>query len=257
MTVIRKLTPIGLVGLVVLSSLSFTHPVFAPLYQVVNVMVAYDEELSATAENIYWLSPEESCRRIIQSVSWRFGDTFQIMFGIISYVSWDSNDSINNIGDLLLECINETSFYSGMTYNTMQIDILIAFSDQAIIRNGIIEYGAAHPLSGAVIVIETYLYFSFGQCTDNILQHELSHLYGAPDHSLPNLDCIMNLYSVDAGLDGSRPYLFTTENWCSDCITIINENKETWGREQWIDRPGGPGGPWPEPYSKEGAIFEP
>jgi len=31
-----------------------------------------------------------------------------------------------NIGDLLFDCINKTGFYSGMTYNTIPIDILIA-----------------------------------------------------------------------------------------------------------------------------------
>lgn len=230
-------------------SLASVKPAFAQTYQVVNVMVAYDEELVDTAIWSYWYSPEVFCRLIVEYVSLEFEAAFKIKFCIVQYISWESNNSnTDDIGELLFECINETGFHSGMTYNTIPIDILIAFSDQAIINGDYVYYGCAAPTLGAVIIIETYLFWSFGQCTDNILQHELSHLYDANDHWSNALDCVMNLYPISAGLDGFCPKMFATSNWCAECINIISENSERWGREHFVG--SGPSHPI-LPYAKE------
>lgn len=250
----QKSKIIGLVLIFVISVLVLAERAFAQTYQVVNVMAAYDEELADTASWVYGYSPETFCKLIVDCVSDRFEGSFSIKFRIVHFVSWNSNNSnTEDIEELLSECINETGFYPGMTYNTTPIDILIAFSDQTIIKDGKIFYGYADNVTEAVIAIETYLLFSYGQCTDNILQHELSHLYDAEDHWSPSLQCVVNRYPVNAGLDGTCPKGFTTDKWCRDCISKINENRERWGREEIIID-----APYPRlPYTKEEVEVEP
>jgi len=230
---------------------STVEPTLASTYQVVNVMVAYDEELATTAGWVYGYSPEVFCRIIVEAVSWRFEEEFGIMFRIVRYVAWSSNDSITeSIEDLLYDCINKTGFYSGMTYNTIPIDVLIAFSDQETSDGA---GGVAKYRLGAVLVFEVYHHLSFTQYTDNILQHELTHLYTdwltqdlelGSHHwippELPGYDCVMNIYPIYIPFpeDLYRPYGMTTENWCNTCKERIMSMKNKWGREQLIG--GGP-----------------
>lgn len=242
-TKVRTLSISVLVSLVVLPTLLFViSPVFAEVYQNVHVLVAYDEEFDHTARSVYWYSPETLCSILVGGVSDRFKSAFDIKFTVIRYVSWDSDDSVtDDMSVLLHECIDETGFYSGMTYNTIPIDILIVFTDQTIMDGSQIIYGCcALPITtGAVIVTETYYYFSLGQCADNILQHELSHMYGCEDH-LNRVNCTMSLYPEDNPIYGHRPYGFYTESWCTGCRNTINENREMWGREQTVGGGGCP-----------------
>jgi hypothetical protein len=232
----------------IFSSLFVINPVFAN-YQGVNVLVAYDEEFDYTAQHVYWYSPEYLAEILITEVSWRFEEQFNIKYIIIHYVCWDSDDNINNIVDLRDECIAETGFYSGIAYNTIPMDIMIAFSDQE--TGG--AYGISNKTLGVVLAFETYLWLSLLQCTDNVLQHELSHLYNCTHHiGQPTLDCTMNTHPVFLNyIEGYVPYTLTTENWCNDCINLTNSNRETWGREVIVGGgPGGPGGPYPLPESE-------
>lgn len=51
-----------------------------------------------------------------------------------------------------------------------------------------------------------------------IVRHELSHLYGAPDHDNPNnpIECVMSYYSDSL-------------DWCEECQNIIWSNKFRFG----------------------------
>jgi len=249
-TKIRKSGLIVLVSLIIFLGLAFNiNYVYAHTYQGVNVMVAYDEELANTANWVYWLSPSEFCRRIVSCVSSRFEDAFNIKFTIKCYVSWDSDDSItDDICAFEGEIISETEFYTGMEYYGLTIDILIAFSDQTVTYEGDIVYGKANSILGTAIVFEEYDYWGWEQYTDNILQHELSHLYNCSNEYIPDHDCIMNGWPVYLGFpDRWVPYAFTTVNWCDTCRNQINENKYKWGRREIVG--GGLGPPWSEPYS--------
>lgn len=214
-------------------------PVFAASYQVVHVMIAYDDELANTATYLYGRSPETFCRLILEEVSDRFQTTFGIKFITIRVVSWDSdNSNTNDVAGLLQECINETGFYSGMVYNTIPIDILVAFSDQHIheapLHPEVEDYGYAGSQwsVGAVIVIEHYWWPSPGQATDNILQHELSHLYDCENFWDYKIDCTMCEYPHHELLAGFLPWGFYTDNWCAACHDMIMANKARWGREE-------------------------
>lgn len=247
----RKLSISVLISLVVLSSLAFTiSPVYSETYQAIYVMVAYDEEWAHTALWLYgYKHPENFCWMFIDWVSWRFEEPFGIRFVPVCYVFWDSNDSLTeDITDLLNECIEETGFYTGMPFYGKPIDVLIAFTDQHTKdENG----GFAFPSSGAVIVCELYHLLSGHQYTDNILQHELTHLYqneGEDFHHwicpfMSGYDCVMNIYPFYIPLpeDLYRPYGITTENWCQDCRSILNSRKAKWGREVTEHTGGSPG----------------
>jgi hypothetical protein len=235
----RKLSISVLISLVVLSSLALTiSPVYSETYQAINVMVAYDEEWAHTALWLYgYKHPENFCWMFIDWVSWRFEEPFGIRFIPVRYVFWDSNDSLTeDITDLLNECIEETGFYTGMPFYGKPIDVLIAFTDQHTSSGAGIDYGKALPSLGAVIVVEEYHLLSGVQYTDNILQHELTHLYKIEEDwvcpKMPGYNCVMNYWPIYVPWpeDTVRPYGMTTESWCGNCSAIINCNKAKWGR---------------------------
>lgn len=230
--------------LTLLTLMSTVNHVYASCYQGVFILIAYDEEFEFTARYFYGNSPQGLASIFVTEVSWRFENVFNIKFIIAGYMFWDSDDAINNINDLLDECIRETGYRKGMTYNGQTIDILVIFSDQETHD----AWGIADKVLQAVLVYETYYILSNLQATDNILQHELSHLYGCLDEKREDLNCIMNNYRVRINLFDWVPQAFTTERWCSSCINIISNNRAIFGKEIsegggrsifWTGEPGG------------------
>ncbi len=122
------------------------------------------------------------------------------------------------------ETIAETNFVSGMYVNGKVVDVLVAFSDQETIGC----YGYSDKYFGVVIAMETW-YFEVGQCTDNVLQHELSHLYWAPRETIKDLNCVMSEYLVYIVPGYYWLPTTLTNNWCDDCKSTINANKTLWG----------------------------
>jgi hypothetical protein len=217
-------------------------------YYEVNLMVAVDEEFASTAAWAYAYSPEALARIIIWSTTYYFHTVFNIGHRIISEVVWVSNNSETDPERMLDEAIAETGFVSGMYVGSDRIDVLVAFTDQQI--HG--AYGIADP-SGAVLVQETYP-DGVGQATENVLQHELSHLYGAQHHYEDGLMCTMNTYPywIDFPYCYHVPTALVTNCWCSDCTNIIVSNRTSWGHV--VNQGGGGGGPPPTnmPYSTYG-----
>lgn len=251
----KSLLVFGIFILVVLSSFPLAiNPALSETYQVINVMVAYDEEWAHTALWLYgYKHPQTFCWMFIDWVSWRFEELFGIKFSVLCFQFWDSNDSLTeDITALLDECIEETGFYTGMPYYGKPIDILIAFTDQHTSTSTGVDYGRALSSLGAVIVVEEYHFLSGVQYTDNILQHELTHLYKIEEDwvcpEMPGYNCVMNNWPVYIPLpeDTVRPYGMTTENWCGSCSAIINSNKAKWGRLCEEHTGGSPGFPVPE-----------
>jgi len=224
--------------LLVLAVLSSPSPVFASVgYWNVNVLVAYDEEWQSTAQWVYAYSARELADIIISDVRDCFYRQFSIRFWAVSYVFWDSYDSPADADEMMDEVIRETGFHSGMSIGNYVAHVLVAFTDQDIPDC----YGYSDKSLGVVLVEETYSTY-VGQATDNILQHELSHLYHALDHSQKGLDCVMNGYPVEVGFQYFVPTALTTNNWCSDCVDIINNHKSYWGEHDESSGGGGGGG---------------
>jgi len=226
--------------LLLLIALYAVPSVSASSVYTVNLMVAYDEEWSYTARVRYWYSAETLARILIDDTFYDFFTMFQITYCIITYVSWDSDDSVTSDVRMVQELVTETGFYSGMYVAGSPVDVLIGFSDQDTIG----VYGITNTTAKAVLVMETYLetYYSVvGQCTQNVLQHELSHLYGAVHHKENGLMCVMNLYPYWLGFPYSDPVPtgVITDDWCSDCLATISANREALGREYNHNSGGG------------------
>lgn len=216
--------------LLTITVLSMPSSVFAAQYRRVNVMVAYDEEWESTAFWLYGYSAKTLANVIVASIYYRFYAQFQIRFRPVSYQFWDSHDNPANKDVMMDEVISETGFETGMTIGYDQIDVLIAFTDQEI-PSPENCHGYSDKILGVVLVRHSYP-DGVGQATDNVLQHELSHLYDVPEEYVEDSDCVMNW--VYQWIDfpfyyNVRTFLLTT-NWCEDCLGIISSNADKWGR---------------------------
>ncbi len=81
------------------------------------------------------------------------------------------------------------------------------------------------------VIVEEFWTQTFGQHTDNILQHELGHLYDCDHHNEKDLDCNMNVYYKWIWAEwASFPIELLTENWCEVCEGIIMANRTTIGQ---------------------------
>jgi len=198
----------------------------------VDVITAYDEEFRSVAQNFYWYSPSTLIQILFNSGTSHFWDEFQISFQIVNYLFWDSNDAVTDYRGMLDEVISELGF----TYN--QRRILVAFTDQL---SG--AWGASDSLIGAVLVKHAYP-DGVGQATDNIIQHEISHLYRAEHHWVDGLMCVMNVYPywIDFPYYYHVPTALVTNYWCTDCINIISSNRNLWGYTITSGGVGGGGG---------------
>jgi len=227
----RKVIPF----LMVLSIVLMIQSVSASPTYIVNLLVAYDEEFSSIAFWRYGYSAQEFAFIEICEVEACFSFSFDIKFRIIAYRSWDSDDTITNKDVMMDEVVAEIGFISGMYVDYMQVDVLVAFSDQETIG----VYGYSDNSLGVLLVMETYL-DGVGQATDNVFQHELSHLYGATDEWIEGHTCVMNVYPywIDFPYYYYVPTALVTNNWCSSQTATIMSNRGSWGRND----PSGLGG---------------
>jgi len=232
-----------LLTIIVFSRLS---SVFAAEWRRVNVLVAYDEEWESTAFWSYGYDAKTLAHIIISCTSDIFYTTFGIDFCPICYTFWDSYDYPASKDVMMDEAIAETDFTTGMRIGYYEIDVLIAFTNQEIPYPGGYCYGYSDSELGVVLVRHSYPN-GVGQATDNVLQHELSHLYGAPEEGIAGLDCVMNAFPYDLPFPwGSVPTALTTTNWCEGCLATIGANVDNWGR---LGSGGGSGGIHMCPYS--------
>jgi len=205
----------------------------------VNVMIAYDEEWECTANDFYGYSAFYFAKLILTFVNDYFSE-LDIRFTVVSVRSWDSDDNPESDLEMLMEAVTETNFTSGMltSYPSgVPIDILVAFTGQDIPNC----YGRANSTLGVVLVRHWYLGGIYNwQITDNILQHELSHLYGA-EHHYVDRECVMTMYEVwiPFPLNNWLWRCMLTNEWCEDCRTLIHDNRDLWG--VWSPLGGGGG----------------
>jgi len=183
--------------------------------------------------------PEVFAELIIFSVDAYFYEQFQIYFLPRAYKLWYSSDNPTNPFDMMNEAIRKTGFFTGKQMNDYTLDVLIIFTDDNL---PIEIYGCSNRSLGAVLVRHTYR-DGVGQATDNVLQHELSHLYYAEHNYEAGLDCVMNRfpYWIDFPFYYEVPTTLVTTAWCPDCTQTINANRNIWG-ETTLD--GGGGGSW-------------
>jgi len=230
-----KKTILPLLMLTLAFFVSMTPLVSASSTYTVNLLVAYDEEWTSISISRYAYDPKVFAAIIVDDAFFEFYVEFYITYRIIAYRSWDSDDSVTNKDVMMNEVIAETGFTSGMFIGGIRVDVLVAFSDQESIG----VYGYSDNSLGVLLVMETYL-DGVGQATDNVFQHELSHLYGATDEWIEGHTCVMNVYPywIDFPYYYYVPTALVTNNWCSSQTATIMSNRGSWGRND----PSGLGG---------------
>ena len=166
----------------------------------VKVVVAADEEFRSAHPN--W---KEWTEYYIEHIDDYFIQEFGIDFVVVSFVEYVSNDSLTEPYDLFYEMQKKV--------DKNDANIVVAFSKQYTGRIG----GLGELKGDDVIIFEdspSYI--------DNVIQHELSHLFGALDHNrgITNY-CVMSYTFSDF-----------TNNWDEECINKINSyiNSEVSGR---------------------------
>jgi len=178
----------------------------------VRLLVAYDEEFKSIANGQYGYSPETLAYIFIWDAEGRFMLNFDIQFTIVEYSSWISNNSLVWSSDRLDEVNASTNFKS--LRNSGYVDVLVAFTGQEMLD----AYGIADRNMSAVLVAHCYDAWYWGQLTDNLVQHELTHLYNVHDHYY-HISCVMSEFEW-----------YKTEEWCDSCKSTVMANRENIGR---------------------------
>jgi len=219
-----RLSLIALMFIVVLSPLCSSVYAESEWYQV-NLLIAYDEEWKAVAWSKYLYRPETLAYIFVDDIGYEFYRIHRIVFRIAEYMMFDSEDGDYDSEWRLREAIRETGFVSGQRQAGKVRHILIAFTAQRMWD----AWGRANRTAGAVIVTElTWPHYTLNpeQYTDNILQHELSHLYECENHDIHGLQCVMNVWREHYG---DVLVCLQTNLWCSQCIETVNLNRAKWG----------------------------
>lgn len=132
---------------------------------------------------------------MIENADEAFIDEFDIDFSPDYYVSWDSNDSHTNLGDLLAEADSEVS---------SQGDFKAVFSSQLSSgAAGLTTFAGAHEMIVRDTQNQTYDW--------DTTRHEASHIYFCTHSGHPtDTDCILNQ---------------TSSVWDTTCWDTIDNNR--------------------------------
>jgi len=205
---------------------------YTPIY----VWVVADEEFRSQNYPTTWfqsVSWQDYAYSVIERGDDLLADTFNIDLIIVDFGQWSSTAGQTTIY-LINEVIAQTGFKSEKTcLSGSYIDVLIAFTGQSI------DCVGATLVSKRVILMTYNVYWA----DDNVLRHEVSHIFGAEDHfdeSDPHYfdDCIMSYRMVYIEFwveDGWVWYVGKdvcvagiSQNWCEDCKYNIRLHRSPW-----------------------------
>ena len=160
---------------------------------------------------------------------------FGIDVRVIDFLTWDSDDSKNDIHDLHYELWYENEHYLRVEYNGtgIVIDAIIGITEQENLK---CVGGLAHSLLN-VIILKWWTYWA----NDNLVQHEVSHLFQVEDKWEIGVECIMatwdkeNIFCVaedghhwsyvlELGIDVDISWL--TNEYCTSCSDTVNDHKD-------------------------------
>lgn len=160
---------------------------------------------------------------------------FGIDIRILGFQSWCSPDTITHSEDLWKHFNNTYGYYLGSTDYEHKIDCLIALTG-----NNMDTYGLAPgPLNwgeqNMIVLIRWFSYWA----DDNIMQHEISHLFTAWDHEYQHIYdvcCVMaddhthyvSLLIEDGQIfwiDASVYCVALTNSYCETCFLSVYHNR--------------------------------
>ena len=131
----------------------------------------------------------------------RLVENFGIDIRILGFKDWDSDDSKDTMEDLWYELESDTEQYLGQWYGgewwSNYVDAIIGITDQTTTDGAVGKApGDDYLDQGKIFVL---LKWQVYWADDNLVMHEVSHLYYAPDHDPPC--CVMaNHASADSYL---------------------------------------------------------
>jgi len=214
----------------------------------VNVLVVGDEEMRSNWW-LWWNWKGYTEYQIERSLYYAFGLRYKVWIECATWIEWDSNDN-NDAYELLQEMVAEIGWKSGNYYDGVRCDILIGWTNQqSFLDTGVV--GLTWVGKG-VILVHPIPNGYYAWADDNLIVHEVSHLYNTEHHRGDN--CVMNQYD--------RPFIFfVSENWrlywildqvpsdlltyshCRYCYGIIYSCRDKYGRWE-PDAFKGPDFPW-------------
>jgi hypothetical protein len=218
----------------------FARPTDLSSWRDVNVLLAMDEEfVNGTYENpIGTMYAEDYARLQINRANWFFNLEFGIDLRVRTTTLWDSDDD-NCAEELFYEVLEDTGFESRGYFNGFQVDVMIALTGQT----NLYAAGYADNETNALICLfpgmDSYLY------DDNTVQHEVSHIFDAPDGTEDALyqgnpcyvqTCIMTYGTTYVGtlyedgkafeINNNFAVAFTTNEWYGYCWDVVNATKD-------------------------------
>ena len=164
---------------------------------------------------------------------------FWIDIRILDFLDWDSNDSLNSFNKLWYELEADTKSYLGTWYTgeywSNYVDAVIGITAQATVDNTAgISPGPAYVDQGRIfILLKWQVYWA----DDNLVQHEVSHLFYAPDHY--NTCCAMAghthwqcfIWEDGLWLVFNNVYCaYTAYTWCTNCTATINSHSNRYSQ---------------------------
>jgi len=173
---------------------------------------------------------------------------FGIDIRVLGFEEWDSDDSIQRMYDpqgfdLCDELLADKGHYLRTWYDgewwSNYVDAIIGITDQATPEDPGPIAGVAPSLNeknqGTIFVLLKWqVYWK----DDNLVQHEVSHLYYALDHPEPQPPapcCAMSYHPhfqtwiwEDAlwWVFNDVPCAYTSYHWCTDCHGVIQQNSD-------------------------------
>jgi len=170
---------------------------------------------------------------------------FGIDIRILGFLEWDSDDSKNSMYDRWDELEADTRGYLRQWYDgewwDNYVDAIIGITAQSTIENiaGLSPHPEYVDQGKICILLKWQSYWA----DDNLVQHEVSHLYYAPDQPGPQPPapcCAMSYhthfwwYILEDGIwwvlmDVSCS--FTSYSWCTTCVQTIQQNSGNYAVE--------------------------
>ena len=180
----------------------------------VRVLVAADEEYRKhmSTFGMGWI---DEAMLVLERADNAFYRDFGINFMAAGFVEWESTNRKNDGVELLMEAQSDLNWRNEKGV----YDILLVFTGQDIQEFA----GWAEHYSGskdADAVILQHQFDLWRRYKDwHVLQEELAHLFGAPDHVSPTNP---NYWREDIM---SYKWLYYTDKWDNSCREIIQKNR--------------------------------
>ena len=174
-------------------------------------------------------------------------ENFGIDIRILGFLEWDSDDSLRSMYDLWKELEADTQQYLGQWYNgeawSDYVDAVIGITAQATPD----DFRQVAGLSPRPELLDqgkifTLLRWQVYWADDNLVQHEVSHLFYAPDHRDPCCAMANHTHWVGYTWEDALWIILAhvycsdiSHEWCGDCSVVIEQKKSRYsGPPFWL-----------------------